>query len=1088
MADAILTQEEIDELLGRSPAESTEGVFQEEELAGILGQSPEAGTESPLTVEEESSGLEAFLGGLVDSPIQNVARGTANVVAEGIRRGDAALSGREREPVSFGNAFTGEEGSLFPGPSQFDIAPGTEGFAQTGRAASGGVEILLSLLGGGASLLARGSTEGGEFGLARLSENQIERELASRISNRNVLTARNMQVLQQNPQMADRFKTSTFNTAKRAGAFFDNLPDTMLLRLMQNPRGSAIEEASAIAAGVGTGALFTTLDREATEELDSTALSGDVGTIVGSIFSPATFFTNRLRVSIPKAVQTVGNMFGKGPKSQVQAALVIREMAESVGKNPEDFLRQLDDALATAEAAGIKGAENLPPDILLGDNFLGTLRENFGADLPARVSKNLREAGEKDIDQFTGGLLKLAQRLRSAGDPELAEAAVVAERQAALSMMQDRELEALGRLNRTFIEIFPDDVALGDDAVETAAALTQRRAQAGIKVHEILEDALSEANRVDGLLWENFGAGITVKPQGLQPIATALEGVVEELGSTGRLPRVADINKFLDEGATVKQLVRLRSDFLTQARKLRSDQDFPAARDVSALADGVDEILLSIGGDQLGLMRQFTRQKRDLFTRSFGGRALASDRQGADKMRPQDILEMATRFRSQDRLTVEFSELSEAGFFGDLAAGISGGRGAALDTLRAENRFNQATGGSISRQEFIESILGFDTPMGTDVLKEGRTFMRAAMSGFVDDDGNFDARQFSRFIRNNASTINDMGGGLKEMVQDVNLARRLYEDTVATNKTQTKSMLQRRVFAEITGADGNPTMRIKPLMANGFKPEDFKSFMDAAQKAEEAGMAGAVDGFKATILKAAEEMAETSGNGLSWHRFDSILNGSTRTRPSVVQQMTDGGLIDEAAADRLQTMIDVGKKTELNFSDPELALALGFGRKEPGSMFENLAAGALGSVAATAAARRLGLLSVGGAGPSLVIAQGGASISRAFLNQALDDSTHTALMRGLNSADEFKTMMEAVNPENFRRIYNKINSMAVAAGIDNLGDFDSTIQEVERELEESMQMLEVGDDDDLPEIPDLPPQPANNLGTVQEEPDFFDQF
>ena len=1119
MVDRLLTPEEIEELLQQDRAAvdntpivtelqspDTEAGFNNalEFASGIDRPEDQNLTNSPIINPTDiNTAGETLFGGLANTfgvrQLLNLpsALGNTNQALENAF-GEAEVPAELRTPqedlpeVGGTGSFFGDLERSFLEDEEGNslVARGDEGFAVTGRFLGEAATIAGSLV----KLLPQAA----RFVAGRVLGTSVRKLTANEAADvlKENIAARVATKVGVSPDAGKATKAliGARNLSSSAGTGLRNIPDALMVTTIQSPGRFLALEAGAAGGGVLGGTTATTLAQD--QGVEDTSLAGAIGSGVGSIFN----LTNAAQAIFGKKVTegSIRNLWQKlkleksGDADKIRAAEVIRNAADTMKVDVEELLGKLDSRLLTLREAGSTQAGNLPPSAVLGDDFLGTLREFSGETLPANTAKLLKDKGVRGIGQFQEGALSLADELADSADPVLAGLAVQLRRQTAKDLGNNIIAESRGELFRSVLELRPTQAQSTVDPLAASAELSRIRAQSSKNVQNILEEAFFEANKLEDILYSTFAGEREIANQsfiGLEDTLVQIQRTLGE-GSAQNIPFLKDIQGFVSNGGTVAAVRRTRTRMLQEARRMRQPNvnQLDQASDLSKFADELQDVIDTENFPGLEFARQFAAEKRALFTRGFAGRVLGTDKQGAELIDPETILDMAAKFsRNQEPLRLD--DLALAARQGDAAAGLGGNRQEAVGALRAQRNFNEFADEPVTFGTFMEAAFGFDTPLGSRIMSEADVFLRATMADFVDpQSGEFLPREFAKFVRNNNTLLDRPAfAELKADVSTLSGAINNFDRVTKQVETISKDIARRKAFGSSIAVD-NPVPVMEQVIRQGTQPKEFNAFVSSARKAQKKfdlggdGVNGAIEGLRSASLLAARQLA-TSDNGFNWRRYQSLLFNKNGRTPSLVDQMLTKGVMDDDQAGRLRTLVDAAVRAEDRFVDPSIALRLNLGDAESVPLWIDTVVAGLGSTASTQVGRSLGILQPGAAGPSLVVASGGARIARALLRkQSVNEGTHQALVHLLDNADDFRTFMRTVvDNTNERTVFQKVNAMLLAAGME---PFRDTFEEEMQQLEEDA-ALDAQFESELNGGGEEQEQPAPE---EEQEPDFFDQL
>ena len=941
-----------------------------------------------------------------------------------------------------------------------------------------------------------------------------------------------------------RSRTQVMNFLRRAGNFVEDIPVVALRSSVEKPASSAALELNSVASGTFTGLSATALGSN--DKGDSTEFLGILGTIVGSVANAGTLvsFARSKSNIVSKLIREFNTEADKvravhvldGWLSDINSDITERGLAR--GLSQEEIDKQLlpsiaqtkelfDHSLSALREAfpDLAGINQLPPGIIISSGSrvrglegealagadriseaLSTSARAVGRQTGGKLASDFQKATKDKLSSFQESAFKLAEELSQSGDPLDLSLANNIRAEAMQEFLQSRIMSAQGRIAGVVTGIAPDDVILGADSVINNANLTARAEEAGVNIGRILDDALHEIKQVESIMFSNGATGAEVGEESLGFIREAVDNIRTQIGDEtfNSLPGIGDILGFLRQGVSVTdtQLVNTRTILGEGITALSSGprKSSVRVRQLMFLQDVIDDALGGVSAE-LAVARQWKQVSNDTFVRSFTGELLEKNNRGVDKIRAEDIVFKAFNFSGSDRTPFRIREIESSAAMGDISrrfledgvdqVGIARDQASALELL------DNFSGEYKDFRQFVSEVLGYDTPLADAVNNESRIAVRSIMSRFVTETGELDSTKFSSFVSNNPSILRDYPD-IREMVSDVRGAQLYYDKVVARSQGIDKLASKQAAYGTVLGIN-DPVVELSSMLGRGITERDFRALATPAKRAAEralnnkpGGVAGAVEGMEAALVQASLSAASRNGK-FSWRAFNDVMfspnlkSSSGKGASSLESLMIKYGVSDADRMARLKGLTDIAMRTEADLINPEMVLALSQNQTDQLSMWQNLAAGGIGSVLATKTASSLGLLSSGSSGPSLVIASGGAKIMRHFTSEQLDESVYRAMMMGLSSADGFNTMTRLTFSSNQERLA-KWNAMIVEAGLEYLSpayaseesldkvlaDLDARLEEIQASANQNVIPETL---DELPEIPE-----------IETEDDFFNQL
>ena len=381
-----------------------------------------------------------------------------------------------------------------------------------------------------------------------------------------------------------------------------------------------------------------------------------------------------------------------------------------------------------------------------------------------------------------------------------------------------------------------------------------------------------------------------------------------------------------DTVVTIGEVMRARNLLLNAARDRTGKGEFSEAHFLSDLADAAkDDFGIKAGGpeakeltpNQIALKDAFAFSKalNDTFSRAFPGTVLAKNNKGARRVMPE-LLSAVTFRGGGDATSLKYSQLENAMTLvadnldkdlGDTVAGRLGTmRGAQETLLRSafEKTVNivpktDGSGGQLLRVD-PEKLLKFK--------KDNRNVL-------FDAEGN---SKFPEFTKD----LDSADSAERAFRTQLDLTGDPRVDTLlgsAFKGAKPKGVFQKKIVAQNAFAAHldkklNPAKHVGSVIGSpGDRPKEgargLRTMIFNAKNAE-AKHPGAMDGLRDVILERAFSFAD-NGETISFKAFDKFLNDPmTRGQPSLLSVMKEGGLLNDGAILRLNTLLKEGAKQE----------------------------------------------------------------------------------------------------------------------------------------------------------------------------------
>ena len=732
-----------------------------------------------------------------------------------------------------------------------------------------------------------------------------------------------------------------------------------------NKLGSLYRE-SKFAAGAGTGAFVAETAAPGSEaaRFAGEILFGSGASIAGAPFEILYKNKNNLK----EAAKTTGRKFTKKGRQQ-NAVNRIVEILDASDEDVEALIKQLSTNSLSKEL--IDEAGNAIPQ---------TAGMQTGSPILLAIEASLAQLGGGLSEQRVAGSIASVNALRSVV-VALARSGDQQQLQLAADMAQDiftagqtkRLTDATDAVLAAFRQVAGDSPENNMQLSEQLYNVVQQQmkfargrennlwksvADAKVPVEEMMDfdgnlDVPSFIDEWDSLLPDTLEAK-ELYTKALLPLNKFVNRKKTEFGLSGELD--ADGNPMgAIEGATLgtRELTDMRSLALNLARELRASGNNNAAR----MADDFGESLLDTLDNMQGLTksgnlidtdsayniaRAFSRSLNDVFTRAFGGEALAKAKKGGQRIAPE-LLAQRLFQGGADPTYLRVAEIAEIGSFA-VASGLEG----------AEDAVTTLKGVTLS------------------LLRNARA------ESFDPETGAISPTALKNWMSKNATVLKRFEG-LEADLNNALKADSMLSEAYIANKAEDAGLKGQVTFANLlsgnrAGGTESPTTAVALALSPAQKTpiKQLNNLLDVAQSPEDEALRGeALTGLKSSIL----EWAFTKGGGTSRTFKPSVLYKTlfeempkSQGRVSLSDWMVENKVIGKEELGNLKKYVGEMLRYEAAQADGTLDELV----EKAGPILDMYLA-ITGSVIGTSAQRALGM--EGGPG-SLIAAGAGAKAMR----------------------------------------------------------------------------------------------------------------
>ena len=528
-----------------------------------------------------------------------------------------------------------------------------------------------------------------------------------------------------------------------------------------------------------------------------------------------------------------------------------------------------------------------------------------------------------------------------------------------------------------------------------------QQADASIAARQVLGDALGAARGQESALWNQVPRDATVAPTGLLAAREEIRGRL--LPNESMRNPVEDYTAGLAEraaegpvGVTSGELLRLRSRALELGREATAEGRFGVANQMNTMAEGA---LQDLGGLS-DTARDFSRGMNQRFTQGFAGDALARDRTGGSRIEPELTLQRAFG-QGGAAGDVRMRQLSEAaGFPGEASIG---GR--------------------------------FTDVRGQEMLNQQDRFLRGAVQSVIDPaTGRVNPNRLAAWQRDNASILQRFPQ-LKRDLASAETAQRAFDRVEAITDKAGRNA-GKTVIARIAGMD-DATVGVGRMLSvtNANRAGEYASLARAAQNAGPEAVAG----LRSATLENLFRNATSSTGRFDFERLSQLLlNKGTGRDASVLEMMRGNGVLDEAASQRLQAIINRANRLTNALRTPAGTNQL---VDDPDALTDFLTRTVGANIGAKAG---------GSSGATIVAASAGSRLMRKYFEKLPANKVQEVLVEAAQNPKFMAMLLEKpTTAQQARVLSNQINAFLFSAGISAV----SNEMNERRPLEESLNAI-----------------------------------
>lgn len=714
---------------------------------------------------------------------------------------------------------------------------------------------------------------------------------------------------------------------------------------------------------------------------------GYAGEIVGAIINPVGVGVG-LFASGNSAVRSVVRMTKAGQKAD--AAQIVQQIAKDFNENPTEL------AAFIREGADLPipvGAQLNSPTLAAVHNTLARRHPGFRQTTADQVQDAYRDIN-RQIDALYAAGQNNPQALRVAAEARQKHF----ENDVLTPMLDEARQTANTRIARMRNATTPQEAQAiqAENSRIVSEELHASLLQARTIESEMTDSALRRLEQIGESVPSNWARRTSEIVDNISNEAIPGEISVDEMASRIYGSEIGrSLLSTLEADPSPRKLWNLGKLAGKRAATARSGGDFEQAREFESLRRTILDDVYDLDTPALEAARVFSRALNDTYRRSFARTALPRTEAGQVALAPEQIL--------------------------DRAVSPGGTRAAAnLRDLRSAVAY-LGTDEAVLRAELAG--------------RSQEAYLRSRASELVDPDtGRISQNRLDAFMTRNASVLEDFPQ-LRDQLGSVRETELLVNRLARADDLVSKNVANMETFGRLINSE-DPAKAVGQILQNN--PEQEMRRLAALARRfgtdERELIRGqrnpAVEGLKVAIL---DNVFQTSraADGVSFSRVAQTLNTPlARGQDSLLELMIKNRVINRQEADRMQNMILRGVEIEMATNNATTLDDFN-SLMPPMSMMTDLVARGMGSVGATNVARRLGALSSGNAGPSLIIARGGSKATQKLLGLDPQKKVFDIIMEAQTNPQLYAQLMEMpVNtPQQATHALRTINGPLFAAGV-----------------------------------------------------------
>ncbi len=688
------------------------------------------------------------------------------------------------------------------------------------------------------------------------------------------------------------------------------------------PKGfMAAETVGGVGSGVGGGMAEAYAPGNATvrffSELGGGAMTSPYGMLVNQTGAAKQFLGNLVQAFSPDA-------------REAKAANILYAGLVEAGEDPKKIIEFLNSPRAMQ---AIKTA-NPTVGQLTGVPLFTRLETTLAKNHPNYKA----EIDQQGQDALTAYKL-LINRLKEIGNPQALTVAADLERRHFLDMVNGR------------MELASKNAADKIDRIKVDSPATRR--QVGQIVKDETLNALDEARELERDLWKKAVAegyrrtrAGEIVPKAATPSNTmreflyVLDGMTPEryskeyMGTLGSImqrlgykddfyrnfvqgkrteqflqtERVPDqyLKNVRGKATNIEDLVQIRSDLLSYARRAAKNNDSDEARIYGRLAEAVLDDISKESHAAYNTARQFSRDLNEYFTRGYANELRATGISGRDRL-PAEVLVSKVYGSNADLTALRINEIEDAASF------------ARQQYNRVQSDPDIPTARKNQLLSQLEPYAKLADKRVTSIMDAQRDALLVNVNKMVGLDGRIDPNRLQRFVLENKPILDKLG--LTADLQDATAAENLLRQVTDVNSQINKKWINQTAFSSILAGGEKPSQVVAAAINSDTPFKSFNKIVDLARRADKkAGTTNAVDGLKSSIYDYAFTRAGGMNGKFSAQAFEDALFKSVnpdQPNATLINILRSQGVLSITEVKNLKRLIEPMKRVEAGLARGE---------------------------------------------------------------------------------------------------------------------------------------------------------------------------
>jgi hypothetical protein len=379
----------------------------------------------------------------------------------------------------------------------------------------------------------------------------------------------------------------------------------------------------------------------------------------------------------------------------------------------------------------------------------------------------------------------------------------------------------------------------------------------------------------------------------------------EQFLQTERVPEEY-LKNVRGKATNIEDLVQIRSDLLSYARKAARNNDSDEARIYGRLAEAVLDDISKEGHAAYNTARQFSKDLNEYFTRGYANELRATGISGRDRL-PAEVLVSKVYGSNADLTALRINEIEDAASF-------------------ARNQYNKIQADpdipTARKNQLLSQLAPYASLSDkrvTSIMDAQRDALLVNVNKMVGMDGRVDPNRLQRFVNENKPILDKLG--LTADLQDATAAENLLRQVSDVNSQINKKWINQTAFSTILAGGEKPSQAIAGAINSDTPFKSFNKIVELARRADKtAGATDAIDGLKSSVYDYAFTRAGGMNGKFSAQAFEDALFKSVnpdQPNATLVNILRSQGVLSLTEVKNLKRLIEPMKKAEAGLARGE---------------------------------------------------------------------------------------------------------------------------------------------------------------------------